>query len=192
MIGGRIKMANIDLDDIERRMDGALDALSREFGGLRTGRASASLLEPLSVEAYGAQTPINQVSTISVPEARMLTVQVWDQGLVKNVEKSIRESNLGLNPQTEGNLVRVPIPDLSEERRVELTKIAGKYAEQGRVAVRNVRRDGMDQLKKSEKAGDISQDDQRLYSDEIQELTDAHIKKVDETLQTKEGEILQV
>ena len=192
MIGGRIKMANIDLDDIERRMDGALDALSREFGGLRTGRASASLLEPLSVEAYGAQTPINQVSTISVPEARMLTVQVWDQGLIKNVEKSIRESNLGLNPQTEGNLVRVPIPDLSEERRVELTKIAGKYAEQGRVAVRNVRRDGMDQLKKSEKAGDISQDDQRLYSDEIQELTDAHIKKVDETLQTKESEILQV
>ena len=192
MIGGRIKMANIDLDDIERRMDGALDALSREFGGLRTGRASASLLEPLSVEAYGAQTPINQVSTISVPEARMLTVQVWDQGLVKNVEKSIRESNLGLNPQTEGNLVRVPIPDLSEERRVELTKVAGKYAEQGRVAVRNVRRDGMDQLKKSEKAGDISQDDQRLYSDEIQELTDAHIKKVDETLQTKESEILQV
>jgi ribosome recycling factor len=192
MIGGRIEMANIDLDDIERRMDGALDALSREFGGLRTGRASASLLEPLSVEAYGAQTPINQVSTISVPEARMLTVQVWDQGLVKNVEKSIRESNLGLNPQTEGNLVRVPIPDLSEERRVELTKIAGKYAEQGRVAVRNVRRDGMDQLKKSEKAGDISQDDQRLYSDEIQELTDAHIKKVDETLQTKESEILQV
>jgi ribosome recycling factor len=192
MIGGRIKMANIDLDDIERRMDGALDALSREFGGLRTGRASASLLEPLSVEAYGAQTPINQVSTISVPEARMLTVQVWDQGLVKNVEKSIRESNLGLNPQTEGNLVRVPIPDLSEERRVELTKIAGKYAEQGRVAVRNVRRVGMDQLKKSEKAGDISQDDQRLYSDEIQELTDAHIKKVDETLQTKESEILQV
>ena len=132
------------------------------------------------------------MSTISVPEARMLTVQVWDQGLVKNVEKSIRESNLGLNPQTEGNLVRVPIPDLSEERRVELTKIAGKYAEQGRVAVRNVRRDGMDQLKKSEKAGDISQDDQRLYSDEIQELTDAHIKKVDETLQTKESEILQV
>ena len=192
MIGGRIKMANIDLDDIERRMDGALDALSREFGGLRTGRASASLLEPLSVEAYGAQTPINQVSTISVPEARMLTVQVWDQGLVKNVEKSIRESNLGLNPQTEGNLVRVPIPDLSEERRVELTKIAGKYAEQGRVAVRNVRRDGMDQLKKSEKAGDISQDDQRLYSDEIQELTDAHIKQIDETLQTKESEILQV
>ena len=192
MIGGRIKMANIDLDDIERRMDGALDALSREFGGLRTGRASASLLEPLSVEAYGAQTPINQVSTISVPEARMLTVQVWDQGLVKNVEKSIRESNLGLNPQTEGNLVRVPIPDLSEERRVELTKIAGKYAELARVAVRNVRRDGMDQLKKSEKAGDISQDDQRLYSDEIQELTDAHIKKVDETLQTKESEILQV
>jgi ribosome recycling factor len=185
-------MADIDLDDIERRMDGAIDALSREFGGLRTGRASASLLEPLSVEAYGAQTPINQVGTISVPEARMLSVQVWDQGLVKSVEKAIRDSNLGLNPQTEGNLVRVPIPDLSEERRVELTKVAGKYAEQARVAVRNVRRDGMDQLKKSEKAGEISQDDQRLYSDEIQELTDAHIKKVDESLQTKEGEILQV
>ncbi|MBT5108348.1 MAG: ribosome recycling factor [Rhodospirillaceae bacterium] len=185
-------MADIDLDDIERRMNGAIDALSREFAGLRAGRASTSLLEPLSVDAYGAQMPINQVGTIGVPEPRLLTVQVWDKGLVKSVEKSIRDSNLGLNPQSEGNLVRVPIPDLSEERRVELSKIAGKYAEQARVAVRNVRRDGMDQLKKSEKDNEISQDDHRLYSDEIQELTDAFVKKVDEALHTKESEILQV
>lgn len=185
-------MAEIDLDDIERRMNGAIDALSREFSGLRAGRASTSLLEPLSVDAYGAQMPINQVGTIGVPEPRMLTVQVWDKGLVKSVEKAIRDSNLGLNPQAEGNLVRVPIPDLSEERRVELSKIAGKYSEQARVAVRNVRRDGMDQLKKSEKDNEISQDDHRLYSDEIQELTDTYIKKVDEALHTKESEILQV
>jgi ribosome recycling factor len=135
---------------------------------------------------------MNQVGNISVPEARMLTVQVWDQGLVKSVEKAIRDSNLGLNPQTEGNLIRVPIPDLSEERRVELAKIAGKYAEQARVAVRNVRRDGMDHLKKSEKDGDLSQDDQHLYSDEIQQLTDKHVKIIDTSLQTKESEILQV
>lgn len=189
---GLDKMAEIDLDDIERRMNGAIDALSREFSGLRAGRASTSLLEPLSVDAYGAQMPINQVGTIGVPEPRMLTVQVWDKGLVKSVEKAIRDSNLGLNPQAEGNLVRVPIPDLSEERRVELSKIAGKYSEQARVAVRNVRRDGMDQLKKSEKDNEISQDDHRLYSDEIQELTDTYIKKVDEALHTKESEILQV
>jgi ribosome recycling factor len=149
-------------------------------------------LEPLSVDAYGAQMPMNQVGTIGVPEPRMLTVQVWDKGLVKSVEKAIRDSNLGLNPQTEGNLVRVPIPDLSEERRVELSKVAGKYAEQARVAVRNVRRDGMDQLKKSEKDNEISQDDHRLYSDEIQEITDTYVKKVDEALHTKESEILQV
>ena len=185
-------MADIDLDDIDRRMNGAIDALSREFSGLRTGRASISLLEPLSVDAYGAQMPMNQVGTIGVPEPRMLTVQVWDKGLVKSVEKAIRDSNLGLNPQTEGNLVRVPIPDLSEERRVELSKVAGKYAEQARVAVRNVRRDGMDQLKKSEKDNEISQDDHRLYSDEIQEITDTYVKKVDEALHTKESEILQV
>ncbi len=185
-------MAEIDLGEIERRMNGALDALSREFGGLRTGRASTGLLEPLSVDAYGALMPINQVGTIGVPEARLLTVQVWDKGLVKSVEKAIRDSSLGLNPQSEGNLVRVPIPDLSQERRVELSKIAGKYAEQARVAVRNVRRDGMDQLKKSEKDSEISQDDHRLYADEIQEITDAHIKKIDETLQAKESEILQV
>ena len=189
---GLDNMADIDLDDIERRMNGAIDALSREFAGLRAGRASTSLLEPLSVDAYGAQMPINQVGTIGVPEPRLLTVQVWDKGLVKSVEKSIRDSNLGLNPQSEGNLVRVPIPDLSEERRVELSKIAGKYAEQARVAVRNVRRDGMDQLKKSEKDNEISQDDHRLYSDEIQEITDTYVKKVDEALHTKESEILQV
>jgi ribosome recycling factor len=192
MNGGLDKMADIDLDDIDRRMNGAIDALSREFSGLRTGRASISLLEPLSVDAYGAQMPMNQVGTIGVPEPRMLTVQVWDKGLVKSVEKAIRDSNLGLNPQTEGNLVRVPIPDLSEERRVELSKVAGKYAEQARVAVRNVRRDGMDQLKKSEKDNEISQDDHRLYSDEIQEITDTYVKKVDEALHTKESEILQV
>ena len=185
-------MADIDLDNIERRMTGALEALGREFGGLRAGRASASLLEPITVDAYGAQTPMNQIGNISVPEARMLTVQVWDQGLVKAVEKAIRNSNLGLNPQTEGNLIRVPIPDLSEERRVELTKIASRYAEQARVAVRNVRRDGMDHLKKSEKSGDLSQDDHRLYSDEIQQLTDNHVKKIDVALQSKESEILQV
>ncbi|MBL4721704.1 MAG: ribosome recycling factor [Alphaproteobacteria bacterium] len=185
-------MADIDLDNIERRMTGALEALGREFGGLRAGRASASLLEPITVDAYGAQTPMNQIGNISVPEARMLTVQVWDQGLVKAVEKAIRNSNLGLNPQTEGNLIRVPIPDLSEERRVELTKIASRYAEQARVAVRNVRRDGMDHLKKSEKNGDLSQDDHRLYSDEIQQLTDNHVKKIDVALQSKESEILQV
>ncbi|NKB57050.1 MAG: ribosome recycling factor [Alphaproteobacteria bacterium] len=185
-------MADADLSDIERRMDGAFEALGREFGGLRTGRASASLLEPLTVDAYGSQMPMNQVGTISVPEPRLLTVQVWDQSLVKAVEKAIMESSLGLNPQTEGNLLRIPIPDLSEERRVELSKVAGQYAEQARVAVRNVRRDGMDRLKKMEKSGDLSQDDQHLYADEVQSMTDSHIKKIDAALQAKEQEILQV
>ena len=157
-------MAEVDLDDIKRRMGGALDALDREFNGLRTGRASASLLEPLTVEAYGSQMPINQVGTVNVAEARLLTVQVWDQQLVKAVEKAIIESELGLNPQTEGNLIRIPIPDLSEERRVELKKVAGRYAEQGKVAVRNVRRDGMDTLKQMERDGEISQDDQKVAS----------------------------
>ncbi len=183
---------DIDLPDIERRMDGALDALTREFGGLRTGRASTALLEPLTVNAYDSQMPMNQVGTISVPEPRMLTVQVWDQGLVKAVEKAIMESSLGLNPQTEGNLIRIPIPDLSEERRLELSKVAGRYTEQARVAVRNVRRDGMDRLKKMEKAGDISQDDHHLYGEEIQSLTDDHIKRIDASLAAKEQEIMQV
>lgn len=185
-------MADADISDIERRMDGALEAVIREFSGLRTGRASAGLLEPLNVEAYDSQMPMNQVGTISVPEPRLLTVQVWDQTLVKAVEKSIMESSLGLNPQTEGNLIRIPIPDLSEERRVELTKVAGQYAEQARIAVRNVRRDGMDRLKKMEKAGELSQDDQHLYADEIQSMTDAHIKKIDAALEVKEQEIMQV
>lgn len=185
-------MADADISDIERRMDGALEAVLREFGGLRTGRASAGLLEPLNVEAYDSQMPMNQVGTISVPEPRLLTVQVWDQTLVKAVERSIMESSLGLNPQTEGNLIRIPIPDLSEERRVELTKVAGQYAEQARIAVRNVRRDGMDRLKKMEKASELSQDDQHLYADEIQSMTDAHIKKIDAALEVKEQEIMQV
>ena len=185
-------MAEIDLNDIERRMDGALEALNREFGGLRTGRASPALLNPLTVDAYGSQMPLNQVGTVNAPEARLLTVQVWDQQLVKAVEKSVVESNLGLNPQMEGNLIRIPIPDLSEERRVELKKIAGKYAEQGKIAIRNVRRDGMDTLKQMERDGEISQDEQKLQSEEIQKLTDAQISKIDATLESKETEIMQV
>ena len=185
-------MADEDLTDIERRMNGAVEALNREFAGLRTGRASTALLEPLSVNAYDSQMPMNQVGTIGVPEPRMITVQVWDQSLVKAVEKAIMESSLGLNPQTEGNLIRIPIPDLSEERRVELTKVAGQYAEQARIAVRNVRRDGMDKLKKMEKAGEMSQDDHHLYADEIQEMTDAHVKKIDDAQEAKEQEIMQV
>ncbi len=185
-------MAEVDLDDIKRRMGGALDALDREFNALRTGRASASLLEPLTVDAYGSQMPINQVGTVNVAEARLLTVQVWDQQLVKAVEKAIIESELGLNPQTEGNLIRIPIPDLSEERRVELKKVAGRYAEQGKVAVRNVRRDGMDTLKLMERDGEISKDDQKSQADEIQKMTDEHITLIDESLATKEAEIMQV
>ncbi len=185
-------MADPDLSDIKRRMDGALDALHREFAGLRTGRASIGLLEPINVPAYGASMPLNQVGTIGVPEPRMITVQVWDKSLVSAVDKAIRDSGLGLNPSTDGQLVRVPIPQLSEERRVELGKIAGKYAEQARVAVRNVRRDGMEMLKHMEKDGEISQDEHHLWSEEIQTLTDQHVKLVDETLAQKEAEIMQV
>jgi len=173
-------------------MDGALEALRKEFGGLRTGRASASLLEPITVEAYGQQMPLNQVGTISVPEARLITVQVWDRGMVKAVEKAIRDGGLGLNPQTDGQNVRVPIPDLNQERRTELSKVASRYAEQARVAVRNVRRDGMDMLKRMEKGGDISQDEQKTWAEEVQSMTDAHIKKIDEALAAKEKEIMQV
>ncbi|MGC6535338.1 MAG: ribosome recycling factor [Parvibaculales bacterium] len=183
---------SIDTDDIERRMDGALAAFKTDLSGLRTGRASAALLEPINVDAYGQMMPISQVGTISVPEPRMLSVQVWDKGQVALVEKAIRESSLGLNPQTEGQLIRIPLPELNEERREELVKVAGGYAEQARVAVRNVRRDGMDQIKKAEKDSDISQDDAKIYSDEVQELTDKFIKLVDETLATKEEEIRQV
>ena len=185
-------MANELMNELQRRMDGALEALRREFGGLRTGRASAHLLDPIVVKAYGSDMPLLQVGTVNVPEPRMITVQVWDRGLVQAVEKAIRDSNLGLNPQSDGQLIRLPIPELSQERRQELTKLAHKYAEQGRVAVRNVRRDGMDSLKKMEKDGKISQDEHRHESEAVQKLTDDHIKKVDETLAAKEREILQV
>ncbi|MBB3065878.1 ribosome recycling factor [Limibacillus halophilus] len=185
-------MADANLKDIEHRMDGALEALRREFVGLRTGRASAGLLEPVMVDAYGSLMPLTQVGTISVPEPRMITVQVWDRSLVQATEKAIRESDLGLNPATDGQLIRVPVPALNEERRQELTRVAGKYAEQARVAVRNVRRDGMDKLKKQEKDHEISQDEHKRLAERIQELTDSHIKKVDEMLSSKEAEIMQV
>jgi ribosome recycling factor len=185
-------MAAPDLKSVSKRMDGAISVLGSEFAGLRTGRASPSLLEHVTVDAYGTQMPLNQVGTVGVPEPRMLTVQVWDRGLAKAVEKAIREAGLGLNPQPDGTLLRVPIPELSEERRRELTRIAGKYAEQARVAVRNVRRDGMEMLKRSERDGDISQDEHKHLSEEIQRMTDAHIKRIDEALATKDKEIMQV
>ena len=185
-------MADTDIAELSRRMDGALDALRKEFAGLRTGRASASLLEPITVEAYGARMPINQVATISVPEPRLISVQVWDRGMTKAIEKAIRDSGLGLNPMSEGQSIRVPIPELNQERRQELSRVAAKYAEQARVAIRNVRRDGMDMLKKREKAGEISQDEHKTLADKVQAMTDAHIKKVDETLASKEKEIMQV
>ncbi len=185
-------MTDNRLAEFSRRMDGALEALRKEFAGLRTGRASASLLDPVKVNAYGQDMPLNQVGTVNVPEPRMITVQVWDRGLVSSVEKGIRDAGLGLNPASDGNTVRVPIPELSRERRQELSKIAHKYAEQARVAVRNVRRDGMDFLKKLEKDGKIAEDEHRTLSDQVQKLTDEHVKKVDDTLATKEKEILQV
>jgi ribosome recycling factor len=181
-----------DIDDIKRRMQGALEVLHQEFAGLRTGRASSSLLEPIVVEVYGSQMPLNQVANINVPEPRMLTVQVWDKGNVKVVEKAIQASGLGLNPSVDGQLIRVPIPELSEERRIELTKVAGRYAEQAKVAVRNVRRDGMETLKKMEKDGELSQDEQHLWGDEVQVMTDDMIKQIDEALASKEQDILQV
>ncbi|HKO07643.1 MAG TPA: ribosome recycling factor [Alphaproteobacteria bacterium] len=173
-------------------MDGAIEVLRKELGGLRTGRASANLLEPVQVSAYGSTMPLNQVGTVGVPEPRMITVQVWDKTLVGAVDKAIRESGLGLNPQAEGTLIRVPIPELSQERRQELSKVAHKYAELARVAVRNVRRDGMEHLKRLEKAHEISQDDHRHRSDEIQKLTDGYIRRIDDTLAQKEKEIMQV
>ncbi len=178
--------------DVCRRMEGAFTVLHQEFSGLRTGRASASLLEPLTVDAYGSETPMNQVATISVPEPRMLTLQVWDKTMVKAVEKAIMESGLGLNPGSDGQLIRVPIPALTEERRVELSKIAGKYAEDARIAVRNVRRHAMDELKRSDKDGDISEDEHHDFSQEIQMITDDFIKKIDDKLTHKEQEIMQV
>jgi ribosome recycling factor len=185
-------MADPDLSDVERRMKGALEVLRQELAGLRTGRASVSLLEPITVEAYGTLMPLNQVATINSPEPRLLTVQVWDRSMTKAVEKAILKSDLGLNPVTDESLVRVPIPELNEERRRDLVKIAGKYTEQARVAVRNVRRDGMDMLKRLEKESEISQDDQRLWGDEIQEMTDDLIKQIDAVLEAKDKEIMQV
>src|SRR5580704_523897 len=182
----------MDLNQIKQRMDGAIDALRKEFSGLRTGRASTNLLDKVQVDAYGSMMPLNQVGTVGVPEPRLLTVQVWDKGLVKAVEKAIRDANLGLNPQPDGQLVRVPIPELSQERRQELSKIAGKYAEGARVAVRNVRRDTMDALKKAKTDGKMSEDEQKTASDKVQKITDETIKKIDEALASKEKEITHV
>ncbi|MEP0235466.1 ribosome recycling factor [Roseibium sp.] len=182
----------IDQDDLKRRMQGALSVLKTEFAGLRTGRASSSMMDPIMVSAYGQAMPISQVATVSVPEPRMLAVQVWDKGMVAAVEKAIRESNLGLNPVVDGQLLRLPIPELNQERRQELIKIAHKYAEQAKVSIRHVRRDGMDTAKKLEKDGDISQDDGRVASDEIQKLTDSMIAEADTMLEKKEQEISQV
>jgi len=180
------------LKDLGRRMDGAIEVLRKEFGGLRTGRASASLLDPVQVPAYGSAVPLAQVASVNVPEPRMITVQVWDRGVVKAVDKAIREAGLGLNPQTEGQTIRVPIPELNQERRKELTRVAAKYAEEARVAVRHVRQHGIEALRKLEKDGDISQDEQRKAQTDIQKLTDDHIKRIDETLAQKDKEILQV
>ena len=181
----------LDTDDVKRRMDGAMASLKNEFQTLRTGRASASMVEPVMVDAYGAMTPVNQVGTVNVPEPRMVTINVWDKGLVGKVEKAIRESGLGINPQLNGTIIMLPIPELNEERRRELTKVAGQYAESARVAVRNVRRDGMDQIKKA-KADGMSEDDQKLWESEVQDLTDAFIKKIDAALEGKQEEIMQV
>jgi ribosome recycling factor len=180
------------LKDLRRRMDGALEVLRKEFGGLRTGRASASLLEPITVSAYGGAMPLNQLATVGVPEPRMITVQVWDRAMVKAVDKAIRESGLGLNPQTEGQVIRVPIPDLNEERRRELTRVTARYAEQARVSVRNIRRDGVEILRRREKEAEISQDQQRKVQQEVQHLTDDYIGRIDEALAQKDKEILQV
>ncbi len=181
-----------DVKELEKRMHGAMDALKKEFAGLRTGRASVNLLDPVVVEAYGQRMSLNQVGTVRAPEPRLLTVSVWDKGLVVSTAKAIREAGLGLNPAPDGQMIRIPIPELTSERRAELAKLAHKYAEHGRVAVRNVRRDGMDVLKKAEKDHKISQDEHRQKADEIQKLTDRYVKLVDEALVHKEKEITTV
>lgn len=181
----------IDVDDLERRMDGAKVALRHEFASLRTGRASASMVEPVMVEAYGVLTPINQIGTVNVPEPRMLTINIWDKQMVGKADKAIRDSGLGINPVIDGTIIRLPIPELNEERRRELTKVAAQYAEQARVAVRNVRRDGMDQIKKA-KAEGMSEDDQKFWHDEVQALTDKEIAAIDAALDAKQEEIMQV
>ncbi len=179
----------IDTDALQRRMDGAMNALKTEFASLRTGRASASIVEPILVDAYGQMTPINQLGTVNVPEPRMVVINVWDKGMIAKVEKAIRESGIGINPVTDGPLIRLPIPELNEERRRELSKVAGTYAENAKVAIRNVRRDGMDQIKK---AKGMSEDDQKMWSEEVQELTDKAIAAVDRALEHKQQEIMQV
>lgn len=178
--------------DLERRMEGAITALQSELQGLRTGRASINLLDTVQVPAYGSRVPLNQVGSVSVMDSRMLAVNIWDKSLVGAADKAIREAGLGLNPVVDGQNLRIPIPPLNEERRMELTKVAGKYAEAARVAVRNVRRDGMDTLKKMEKDGELNEDRLHSLSDEVQKLTDTYVKTVDETLKAKEAEIMQV
>ena len=182
---------DIDLENLERRMDGALNSLKTEFLTLRTGRASSSMLDPINMEAYGTSTPLNQCGTVNVPDPRMITVNIWDKSLVNAAEKAIRESGLGINPVIDGTIIRLPIPELNEERRRELTKLAANYAENARIAVRNVRRDGMDQIRKGKTSG-MSEDDQKIWSDEIQNVTDSGIVKIDNALETKQAEIMQV
>ena len=181
----------IDTDDLQRRMDGALSAMKSEFASLRTGRASSSMLDPITLEVYGQRTPLNQLGTINVPEPRMVTINVWDKTNVPLIEKAIRESGLGINPQLNGTIIMLPIPELNEERRRELSRLAGQYAESARVAVRNIRRDGMDQIKKAKSDG-MSEDDQKFWEESVQELTDSTIKMLDETLDSKQAEIMQV
>lgn len=184
--------SDIDLNDLRRRMNGAIENLKSEFVGLRTGRASVNLMDPVMVDAYGSQMPLNQIATVSTPEARMISVNIWDKSMVAAAEKAVRNAGLGLNPIVDGQTLRIPIPELNEERRAELTKISGKYAEQSRIAVRNVRRDGMDTIKRLEKDHEISQDEQKAYSDKIQDLTDEMVKEIDHLTEAKEKEIMQV
>ena len=181
----------IDLGALQRRMDGALNALRTEFASLRTGRASASIVEPIMVDAYGQMTPINQLGTVNVPEPRMVVINVWDKGMISKIEKAIRESGIGINPITDGPLIRLPIPELNEERRRQLSKVAATYSENAKVAIRNVRRDGMDQIKKVKSAG-MGEDDQKMWSEEVQDITDKAILSVDRALDTKQHEIMQV
>jgi ribosome recycling factor len=181
----------LDTDDLTRRMEGAIGALRTEFASLRTGRASGSMLEPIQVDAYGQMTPINQLGTVNVPEPRMVTINVWDKAMVGKVEKAIRESGLGINPQLNGTIIMLPIPELNEERRRDLTRVAAQYAEHARVAIRNVRRDGMDQIKKAKSSG-MSEDDQKFWESSVQELTDKMIGAVDQALEAKQAEIMQV
>lgn len=181
----------IDTDDLERRMKGAMESLRHEFASLRTGRASASMVEPIMVDAYGSLTPINQIGTVNVPEPRLVTINVWDKALVGKAEKAIRDSGLGINPQLNGTIIMLPIPELNEERRRDLTRVAAQYAEHARVAIRNVRRDGMDQIKKAKSSG-MSEDDQKFWEASVQELTDKSIAAVDQALESKQAEIMQV